>query len=431
MKKWLFIVSLLFSLAGAIYYWAWNLPGGESPVIPRCVTGPTVQATPTLVALAEAVGPYVSNRPPLIPKPKKLSLGAGPPFSVSGWAIVAPTTPLAQEGVKQLRQLVGAQRSGTPTIELRVDSRSLLPAQGYRLDVNSAKIKIQGKDEHGLFYGVQTLRQLCVEGQIEPVTIEDWPSLATRGLHWTGGSRSGPFHRQLLEKIAGPLKLNFILYETQFAQWKSQPKTWDRKASTPLAELRATVDCAHRLGMEVVPLVQMLTHCRWLFGNGENEDLALGTMHYAYDPTNPRTRKVVAGVLEEVLEIFRPRYLHIGHDEPENHDPKSWLADVQFWHGWLARHQVKTMLWGDFLLGPGEGTPPNNCDTVAEAQELRKQLPKDICIADWHYGPESQFPSLALFLREGFQVLGCSSSCDVFFANVFQLGQECLNQKSG
>ena len=430
-KKWLLIVSVLVSLAAAICYWAYNLPSGEGVPPPRSTPGPAVRATPQLLTLTEAVGPFVTKHPPLVPKPKKVTPANGRPFSLSGWTIKAPDSPLIQEGVKQLRESLGAQRPGSPIIELRVEPNLPLAAEGYRLKAGPQQVLIQGKDEHGVFYGVQTLRQLVVDGRLQPVSVEDWPSLATRGLHWTGGARSGPFHRQLLEKIAAPLKLNYILYETQFAQWESQPKIWDAKASTPLAELRATVERAHQLGMEVVPLVQMLTHCRWLFGNGQNEDLATNKMHYAYDPANPRTRQVVAGVLEEVLEIFKPRTLHIGHDEPEKHDVAVWLEDVLFWHDWLAQRQVKTMVWGDFLLAPKEGTPATNCETVAEAQELRSKLPKDILVADWHYGDNNQVPSLQLFLKQGFQVLGCSSSCEVFSENVLKFSQECIAQKVG
>ena len=41
--------------------------------------------------------------------------------------------------------------------------------------------------------------------------------------------------------------------------------------------------------------------------------------------------------------------------------------------------------------------------------ELRKQLPKDIVICDWHYrDKQPDFPSLAAFKQEGFRVLGAT-----------------------
>ena len=62
-----------------------------------------------------------------------------------------------------------------------------------------------------------------------------------RAVHWTGGAQSGSIHPQLIERVLAPLKINTIVYETEFAQWKSQPALHDSVRSTPLAELRQTL----------------------------------------------------------------------------------------------------------------------------------------------------------------------------------------------
>src|SRR5215471_10230860 len=70
-----------------------------------------------------------------------------------------------------------------------VDSRRLrsdgIPEQGYLLDVEPGQVLVAGKDGPGLFYGVQTLRQLVIgqspKAEILGVTVRDWPSLPYRG----------------------------------------------------------------------------------------------------------------------------------------------------------------------------------------------------------------------------------------------------------
>ncbi len=69
-------------------------------------------------------------------------------------------------------------------------------SEGYTLRVQSDGITILGYDTRGLFYGIQTLRQL-VEGRrgsqvVWPAVVRDDPTLAHRGLHcFTGKGRVG------------------------------------------------------------------------------------------------------------------------------------------------------------------------------------------------------------------------------------------------
>ncbi len=50
--------------------------------------------------------------------------------------------------------------------------------EGYRLTVHENRILIEGHDDAGAFYGVQTLRQLIRHDQTVPaLTILDWPEM--------------------------------------------------------------------------------------------------------------------------------------------------------------------------------------------------------------------------------------------------------------
>jgi hypothetical protein len=54
----------------------------------------------------------------------------------------------------------------------------------------------------------------------------------------------------------------------------------------------------------------------------------------------------------------------------------------------------QVMIWGDMPL---------------HYPQLRRQLPKDIIIGDWHYGPEGSRQTLELYKSEGFRTLACPS----------------------
>ncbi|MEW6751422.1 MAG: hypothetical protein AB1505_10660 [Candidatus Latescibacterota bacterium] len=58
-------------------------------------------------------------------------------------------------------------------------------------------------------------------------------------------------------------------------------------------------------------------------------------------------------------------------------------------------------MWGDQLLPDHNGGSPY---FTAQAVD---RVPKDILIADWHYDPSDQFPSIAYFREHGYAVIGC------------------------
>jgi hypothetical protein len=83
--------------------------------------------------------------------------------------------------------LLGSLTEGTMAKLLgeRGISTSGIGDQGYVLDVAPDQILVAGKDSDGLFYGVQTLRQLLVgegaEAVILGARVRDWPALIYRG----------------------------------------------------------------------------------------------------------------------------------------------------------------------------------------------------------------------------------------------------------
>ncbi|MBN2376035.1 MAG: glycoside hydrolase family 20 zincin-like fold domain-containing protein, partial [Sedimentisphaerales bacterium] len=68
---------------------------------------------------------------------------------------------------------------------LWLDPQQVPKAQGYRLTITPQQIQLVGHDRSGLFYGVQTLRQLARmaagSGQLPCVKINDWPDFTHRG----------------------------------------------------------------------------------------------------------------------------------------------------------------------------------------------------------------------------------------------------------
>lgn len=69
-------------------------------------------------------------------------------------------------------------------IDIRIDSSAFGSPEAYRLEVTPKKIRITGASDAGVFYALQTLRQLGDENQanVPCVTVEDSPRFSYRAL---------------------------------------------------------------------------------------------------------------------------------------------------------------------------------------------------------------------------------------------------------
>jgi len=200
-------------------------------------------------------------------------------------------------------------------------------------------------------------------------------------------------------------------------------KRWSRDSLFLLASR------AKKLGLVVIPGVPLLTHQEILF-RGSHPEMMFN--RETYDPRNKQVYKIVFGILDEVIELLNPPAIHIGHDEvlkkiSVRHRPKwmkaeivetmlpadLFLQDVVSIHNYLKQRGLETLMWGDMLLSSDEFPMVKkydacNGDDPGYGKELRRKIPKDIIINDWHYSRYSEYPSIDVFKAEGFRVLGAT-----------------------
>jgi hypothetical protein len=169
----------------------------------------------------------------------------------------------------------------------------------------------------------------------------------------------------------------------------------------------------------VIPQVQTFGHFAYVLNKDPYKSLAENPVpqarwgRYTYCPSNPEVYKLVFDLFDEVIEVFKPKYFHIGHDEITFSDvgtcprcktklPKDLLAeDVKKLYDYLTAKGLKVLMWCDQFEVERNGRAPWN---TAEALPL---IPKDIIICDWHYRPDPVFPTIKFFKDNGFPVIAC------------------------
>ncbi len=236
-------------------------------------------------------------------------------------------------------------------LEIRIDDAvegapRLAEAEGYRLDIGAGKIDLVAGTTTALARALATLIQL-----VEPLgpgvalpalRLEDAPRMPWRGLMLDVARRFLPM--TTLESVLhgmALLKLNVLhlhLSDDQGFRFESRlhPAITAKGSAGRFysrSELRALVRLAARLGIRVVPELDMPGHvASWLPGA---PDLAAGTppqglprafgiSRHALDPTREETYRVIGDLLAELCEVFCDDYVHIGGDEVH---PDAWQAE--------------------------------------------------------------------------------------------------------
>lgn len=169
-------------------------------------------------------------------------------------------------------------------------------------------------------------------------------------------------------------------------------------------QVRELVAYCRSRGIEVIPECPTLSHCDYLVTahpeiaerNVENyPDLYPET----YCPNHPDTYKYVFDILEEVIEVFQPKSINIGHDElysvgicprcKNTPAPKLYAQDVWTIRNFLNEKNVHVFMWGEKLLRaqtetgyPIGGTGKRG--RVPRLYPCRDLLPKDITILHWY-----------------------------------------------
>ena len=130
----------------------------------------------------------------IIPKPEKLATVSGElhltsPLTIFGGGETKQILDHFASSHERLFKFEASDQEAQVHLQLQADLRQDLGSEGYLLDISSEKVTIRAAQPAGLFYGMQTLRQLLppeiqVSGYSLPcLSIRDRPRLS-------GGSRN-------------------------------------------------------------------------------------------------------------------------------------------------------------------------------------------------------------------------------------------------
>lgn len=309
----------------------------------------------------------------IIPKPEKLTMAKGR-FMVSPNTKIISVAGLAQEAeylsdllgtVSGINLVIDTAANGKGNITLKLDN-TIDNTEGYELSVKYDAIVISGKTATGVFYGIQSLRQLLpaeieaddnniVELTIPAVEISDSPRYVYRGMHLDVGRHFFPVAsvKKYIDLISMHKMNTFHWHLTEDQGWRIEIKKYPRltevggfRKGTAIGlagtvnapytyddvpyggfytqeEIKEVVAYATARHITVIPEIELPGHSLAAlaaypqFGNTKGPyevGKRWGIFTEIYAPTE-ETFKFLEDILTEVMALFPSKYIHIGGDE--------------------------------------------------------------------------------------------------------------------
>jgi hexosaminidase len=311
----------------------------------------------------ESVRTITESELPVVPRPVSAKVGQGM-IDISK-ATVSDESGLASSAKKQLDDYLSGKGipvggESSPRIVYRVSQDSSLRHEGYLIKSNDDEISITAKDASGFFYGTQTLIQLvgAFGNELPHLEINDYPRFSYRGLHLDVGRHMFPpeFIKKYIDLMARHKFNRFHWHLTEDQGWRIEIKKYPKlqevaafreetvigHASTATREgtknydgkryggfytqdeIRDIVQYAAERQVTIIPEIELPGHALAALSAYPNLGCTGGPYKAAttwgvFDDVFCAGKEdafvFLQGVLDEVVELFPGKYVHIGGDE--------------------------------------------------------------------------------------------------------------------
>ncbi|WP_299782612.1 beta-N-acetylhexosaminidase [uncultured Formosa sp.] len=262
-------------------------------------------------------------------------------------------------------------------VELILDDNTMpiCGNEGYLLDITKNKISITAAKSAGIFFGIQTLRQLKIEtskGVISfpSVSIQDNPQFKWRAFmldesrHFKGKEvvydmldqmsllKMNVFHWHLTDDQGWRIEIKKYPLLTEIGSYRKDTQIngvkSDKRTGEPHSgfytqeEIKEVIAYAEKKHITIIPEIEMPGHATaaiasypWLGTLDKLIDVSetFGILPNIFNVTDPAVNTFLENVLQEVIDLFPSKIVHIGGDEvkfgqwKESEMVTNWMED--------------------------------------------------------------------------------------------------------
>ncbi len=276
---------------------------------------------------------------------------------------------------------------------------SAMQSEGYILIADPHEAYIVGASGSGVFYGVQTFKQLLplpgAPRTLATVTVRDWPAMRYRGIQddlSRGPFPSLDFQKQQI-RIFASFKIN--IYSPYFEHtllYPDHPLAAPPGSALTPSEVHELVAYAQQYHVTILPEQEAFGHLHHVLKYDAYQDVAETPHGHVLAPGQDGTLPLIKDWFTQIAQEFPSPFIHIGADETfdlglgrtrdrveqQGYGPV-YIDFLKQIHDTLAPLNKRLLFWGDI----GDAHP----DAVPG-------LPKDMIAVPWDYWDFNGFDKL-------------------------------------
>ena len=252
-------------------------------------------------------------------------------------------------------------------LSFKINNEIDIPAEGYYLNISKNGIDITAKDEAGLFYSFNSLRQLIADSKdqninLPVVKIKDYPSLKYRSIHIDvkHHTEKKEYYFKLIDELAS-IKINGIIVEFEDKLGYERRPTIAAPDSYSISWWKSLSEYANERNIKISPLIQGLGHASFILKHDKYKNLRdVSNDDWAFNPLDPETYEVQFDLYKDAIDATPyGQFLHVGGDEVKVIDRNGkkgfelnllWLNKVSE----FAKQNNRTpIFWDDMYLKHG------------------------------------------------------------------------------
>jgi hexosaminidase len=262
----------------------------------------------------------------------------------------------------------------------------------YSLEITAGKLTIHANTSTGLYYAVQTIRQLIQgtgkQAYLPSVKVEDKPALRYRGVMMDfahGGQPTVAEIKKQIDFLAMWKTNQYYFYTENNIELAGYP-TINYGAQYSKEAIKSIIAYGKDRHIDVIPFVAFYGHQHGLLHNEGYASLGIGKYGHEFDPRNPRVDELLKNWIKQITDLFPSPFIHVGFDETWEtnriseevdssiHSEALWLQHLNFVQQELKKYGKTVMAWTDM-----SNFYP----------DILKKFPKEVVPVVWEYHPDT------------------------------------------